>query len=267
MRSRIIPRKSELAWKFVFFKLLLFGRGVFCYLFALSDSGRYNLSRMKREPKGTSQEDNAIARQIEEINTFDESAYQLLLKGRVGGDVDDRERIVKVLCLYARSGDPVDFRRVVRDFHVPEVEIRSLMSSYRNRISEEEERRNETLLKLLDKSALVKGITSENPQMIQFVRHEILGQKGQADAGMIVQIGTLNIQVNKALRGRVREEARELFEKPLECLETMIESTDCSDDEFIRNKALSTEMLLGNVLESGEGKVLKVTTPEKRTIE
>ena len=46
-------------------------------------------------------------------------------------DLDDRDRVVKALCLYARAGEPVDYKRIYRDFHVPERETRELLSSFR----------------------------------------------------------------------------------------------------------------------------------------
>lgn len=220
---------------------------------------------MKKRVDSSQEEDRLLAR-IAELNEFDEKSYRYLVSGRLKTDLDDRDRVVKALCLYARAGEPVDYKRIYRDFHVPERETRELLSSFRPVIAAEEDKRTEVLVKLMDKSAVMKGMRSENPQMIQFVRHEILGQKGQADVGKPVQIGTLIIQVNQALRGRVREEASEVFEAPIEGEVLTLENRDCTDGDFVRRRALSTEMFLGNTLDKEGNAVLKVSNKEKGPI-
>ena len=219
----------------------------------------------KKREESSLEEDRLLAR-VAELNEFDEKGYRYLVAGRLKTELDDRDRVVKVLCLYARCGEPVDYRRIYKDFHVPERETRELLSTFRPMIAAEEDKRTEILVKLMDKSALMKGMRSENPQMIQFVRHEILGQKGQADVGTVVQIGTVNIQVNQALRGRVREEANEIFEAPIERETLTLADRDQTDGDFVRRRALSAEMFLSDTLKKDGSSVLKITPKERGPI-
>ena len=62
---------------------------------------------MKKRVDSSQEEDRLLAR-IAELNEFDEKGYRYLVSGRLKTDLDDRDRVVKALCLYARAGEPVD---------------------------------------------------------------------------------------------------------------------------------------------------------------
>ena len=69
-----------------------------------------------------------------------------------------------------------------------------------------------------------------------------------------------------ALDSPPRAWGQQVFEAPIEGDVLTLENRDCTDGDFVRRRALSTEMFLGNTLDKEGDAVLKVSNKERDPI-